>query len=136
MMKLFIVTLLFCFGFIACKNESKRPATAVETGREFIRATLDGRLDDAEKLLSKDSLNSRIFNSYKDFYKRLPADQKTGYKNAAYIINSFKDVNDSVSIINYSNDYMNKPMDIKVVKKNKEWNIDFAFTSGDTTITN
>jgi hypothetical protein len=39
-----------------------------------------------------------------------------------------EEVNDSTSIINYSNTYMNKPMEIKLVRENKKWVVDFKYT--------
>ncbi len=133
-MKKTLILFCCCIIFFACSNntDQKRPSTSLDTGREFIRATLDGDVEKAETFILKDTQNIRLFASYKDFYKKLSPVQKNSYKKSSYIINRYNDVNDSTTIINYSNDYMNKPMDIKLVKIDKIWNIDFAFTSGDT----
>ena len=113
----------------SCKsNEAGHPSTALDTGRQFIEASLKGEFETAEKLLLNDPENVQLFDSYKQFYNRLPNEKKENYKKAQYNINKYLDVNDSVTIINYSNDYMNKPMDIKVVKSNKRWSIDFKYT--------
>ena len=40
----------------------------------------------------------------------------------------YEDVNDSITIINYSNSYMNKPLEIKVVKEDHKWQVDFKYT--------
>ncbi len=130
-MNLFCVLALAAAACNANRDE-KKPQTSLDTGREFIRATLDGDLAKAETFILNDSQNIRLFDSYKDFYKKLPAQQKLAYQKANYIINQYTEVSDSTTIINYSNDYMNKPMDIKLVKKANEWAVDFAFTSGDT----
>jgi hypothetical protein len=82
----------------------------------------------------KDSLNIQTFETYKNYYKtNLTNEIKLGYKKASYNINKFDDVNDSTVIINYSNTYMNKPTNIKLVKKDKIWSVDFTFTTRDTT---
>lgn len=113
----------------SCGDKSnKRPETALDTGREFIRASLNGSFDDAEKLILKDSQNVQLFESYKVFYQKMSEDRKQHYRDANYEINNYLDLNDSTTIINYSNDYMNKPMDIKIVRQNKEWWIDFKYT--------
>ena len=109
-------------------NESKRPESALETGRDFIRASLDGKFDNAMPLLLPDSQNLQLFDTYKMYYDRLPADKKQNYQKASYNINKYDDLNDSVTIINYSNSYMNKPMEIKLVKNNKLWHVDFKYT--------
>jgi hypothetical protein len=100
----------------------------MDTGREFIRASLDGNFGDAETLLLKDTQNIQLFDSYKTFYKRLPADEKSNYKTASYEINKYLDVNDSTAIINYSNSFMKTPMEIKLVRSNKNWAVDFKYT--------
>ena len=123
------VFLLFVLALGACNsNEYKRPETALDTGREFIRASLNGDFKRASSLLSADSQNVQLFESYKVFYEKLPEAKKEGYKQASYEINKYEDVNDSTTIINYSNSYMNKPMDIKVIRRNKTWVVDFKYT--------
>ena len=101
----------------------------MDTGRSFIRATLDGDFRAAEPLVLKDEKNTELFESFKRIYERLPEEKKQAYKNASYNINKYDDVNDSVKLINYSNSYMKQPMDIKIVRINKEWKIDFKYTS-------
>ncbi len=125
-----IVVFIFCSVMICSCTENKKqhPATALDAGREFIRASLDGDFKTAEMLLSTDPQNQQAFDSYKAYYQKWPKDRKEHFKKANYEIKNYEDVNDSTTIINYSNDYMNKPMDIKVIRENKEWKIDFKYT--------
>jgi len=128
-MKNFLLFVTLISLLTSCNNEKKqRPTTALDTGRTFIKASLDGDFETASSLLLKDTQNNQLFTAYKEYYKRMPDDKKKNYKKADYIINKFTDVNDSTTIINYSNDYMNKPMEIKVVKVNNEWSVDFTYT--------
>ena len=123
---LFLTLLL---GFSNCQeNKKQRPTNALETGRTFIKASLDGDFETASSLLVADTQNIQLFTAYKEYYSRMSNEKKKHYKAADYIINKFTDLNDSTTIINYSNDYMNKPMDIKVVKINNEWGVDFKYT--------
>ena len=136
-MKLSLQILALCIVLFSCNNkDAKRPTTATETGTEFIRATLDGNFKAAEMLLLNDEQNKAMFASYKTYYERLPQDKKQEYKKASYTINTLTDVNDTTTVINYSNSYMKQPMNIKVVRRNNEWGIDFKYTSADTTTTN
>jgi hypothetical protein len=130
MYKILLVLFITC-SFLSCstKNEA-RPQTALDTGREFIRASLDGNFKTAESLLLKDTQNIQLFERYKSFYSHLPGDQKQKYKEAEYTINKYTDVNDSVSTITYSNSYMNKPMDIKIIRADNTWKVDFKYTYG------
>lgn len=122
--------------FISCSEEkNNRPNTAIETGRAFIKASLIGDFSTSESLILKDSSNSALFDAYKEYYEKLPAEKKLHYKQSSYEINKLDEINDSVTIINYSNDYMNKPMDIKVARVNSIWYIDFKYTnSGSQTV--
>ncbi|MEP7165937.1 MAG: hypothetical protein ABI741_14640 [Ferruginibacter sp.] len=114
----------------SCNNEKdKRPLTALDTGREFIRASLDGDFVRTQQLLLKDTQNLQLFESYKMLYERMPVEKKKNYKAASYEINKYLDLDDSTTIINYSNSYMNKPMEIKVVRRDKQWSIDFKYIS-------
>ena len=112
---------------VACSNKTTRPTTSLDTGRAFIKASLNGDFATAESLLSADSQNIQLFTAYKDYYSRMPDDKKQHYKNASYEINKFDDINDSTVIINYSNDYMNKPMSIKIIRVNGIWSVDFKY---------
>ncbi|MEO7444244.1 MAG: hypothetical protein ABIT96_02220 [Ferruginibacter sp.] len=129
-LKIIVVFIIAVAVFTCCNTTPTRPDNAMDTGRMFIRASLDGDFKTAEMLLLKDTLNMQYFQSYKQFYNKLAADKKENYKNASYEINSYKDINDSSSLINYSNSYMNKPLDIRVQKINNTWLVDFKYTYG------
>jgi hypothetical protein len=134
-MKKGIILSYFCLLFSCNTTEKKQANTSMDVGRDFIRTTLDGDFEAAEKLLLKDSLNVQMFASYKNYYASLANDTKEGYKKASYIINSFDDKQgDSLAVINYSNSYMQKPMNIKIVKSNDVWVVDFKYTSSDSSI--
>jgi hypothetical protein len=129
MTKKILVILLSIILVYSCNNETKRPETAMETGTTFIRASLDGDFKTTEELLLKDTPNIQQFALYKRLYERMNAETKKNYKSASYKINKYLDVDDSTAIINYSNSFMNKPMEIKVVRQNKIWCIDFTYIS-------
>jgi len=129
MARKFLAGLLLLAVLFSCNNEKEdKPATALDTGRAFIRASLDGNFEAAEKLLLRDSQNIQLFDSYKMYYGRLSDEKKKNYRSASYEINKYLDADDSTTIINYSNSYMHKPMEIKVVRQNKSWQIDFKYT--------
>ena len=125
-------TMLLCLLLIqlaSCKQkEEKQPETALDAGREFIRTSLNGDFDKASTFLLQDAQNEQLFDSYKIFYRKLSPENKKGYKDASYEIHSYTDLDDSTTIINYSNNFMNKPMDIKLVHMNKKWVVDFKYT--------
>ncbi len=128
-MKRIACILIATIFFWACSSPDKKaPSTALDAGREFIRASLDGDFETAENLLLKDTQNLQLFDAYKQLYGKLPADKKRNFKEASYTINKFVEENDSTTLINYSNSYMNKAMEIKLVRMQKTWSVDFKYT--------
>jgi hypothetical protein len=112
--------------FSACNSKTeKRPDTAMDTGRAFIKSSMIGDFKMAETLVYQDAENLSLFNAFKTFYNRMPDDKKQHYQKASYEINEFKELNDSTTLINYSNDYMKKPMEIKLIKVKQVWYVDF-----------
>ncbi len=129
MNKLLIIVLFAITGFYSCKEEKKRPDDALGTAREFIRSTLDGDYTWARELMLKDSLNLFELNTIEKRYTNLMTkEDKEGYKKASIIIHNVENVNDSIVIVNYSNSFKNKPMPIKVVRRDNIWQIDFNYT--------
>lgn len=100
----------------------------LDSGREFIDASLKGDYDKAKAYMLLDSTNLRYLESLKGFNDKSTTEEKQGLKNANIIINSSEGANDSTTIINYTNTFKNKPMKIKVVRKMKDWLVDFKYT--------
>ncbi len=123
-----VFLLLIPILFSCNNNKYVRPTTSLDVGRDFIQASLHGDFKTAEMLILQDADNIQLFETYKLYYNKLTAEKKKSYQAASYEINKYLDINDSVTIINYSNDYMKKPMDIKLIKHNNEWWIDFKYT--------
>lgn len=129
-MKRYFIIAAAAISLAACSNKKdQRPQTAMDTGTAFIRASLDGDFKTAEPLLLNDSSNHQLFDTYKDSYGKIPAEKKKSYKESSYNINKVDEViPDSVTIINYSNSFMNKPTEIKLVRVDKTWWVDFKYT--------
>jgi hypothetical protein len=121
--------------FSSCNSKTEKlPDTAMDTGREFIKSSMIGDFKMAETFIYHDAENLSLFNVFKTFYIRMPEDKKLKYQKATYEINEFKEPNDSTTFINYSNDYMKKPMEIKLIKVKQVWYVDFKhnYTSEET----
>ena len=126
----FLILIITCF--IACNQsgQNNKPADALEAGRDFIDASLKGNYKDAERYILKDSVNTMYLDGMSDFYNKMDAREKEGYKNANIIIgkDGIQNLSDSVTIINYSNTFKNIPSKIKVIKVNGDWLVDFKYT--------
>jgi hypothetical protein len=126
---------LFLFGSCSGPEGFKKPEDALDAAREFVRSVLDGDYKRAELYVLPEEEDIRLFNRYKDYMKNQPEKERLGLKSSSILVNKVEPLNDSVSIINYSNSYSKKPMDIRVVKKDGEWWVDFSYTfSGDETV--
>ncbi|MGL6266571.1 MAG: hypothetical protein ACRC2O_01555 [Chitinophagaceae bacterium] len=106
----------------------KKPEDALDAAREFVRAVLDGDYKRAELYVLPEEEDLRLFHRYKDYMKNQPEKERLGLKSSSILVNKAEPLNDSVTIINYANSFSKKPMDIRVVKKDGEWWIDFSFT--------
>ncbi len=125
------IVVLFIVAIIFGCNQKDKPVSLndpLETGREFIDASLKGNYDRAQQYMLIDSTNKKYLESLKDFYKKMSPAEKDGYKNANIIINPSESVTDSTTIINYTNTYKNKPSKIRIIKINNEWRVDFKYT--------
>jgi hypothetical protein len=114
----------------ACQSPEgfQKPDDSLDAGRNFIRAVLDGDYNKAELYVMPDDEDRSLFKRYEAYMKKRPEEERLQLKSASIIINNIETVSDSVSIINYSNSYSKKPMDIKVVKKDGSWWVDFSYT--------
>ena len=128
-MKKIILLFLLPLLFIACQGEHERPTDALETAREFIRSSLDGDYDWARELMLKDSSNVYILQRLEKNYNSVINDtEKAEFKKSSIIVHSVDNASDSVVIVNYSNSYKNKPLPLKVVKKDGLWQVDLNYT--------
>ena len=112
-----------------CNHSAEvRKSDPLESGRGFIEASLKGDYVEAQKYILQDSINIQYFNGSKDFKSKRSEDEKEGYRDANILIDSTQKISDSVMIITYSNTYKNRPEKLKMVKKNKEWLVDFKYS--------
>ena len=113
----------------ACNNSGNfDKSDPLISGRGFIEASLKGDYIKAKNYLLQDSTNMEYFEVLKDFNSKLSREDQHGYADANIIIDSSIAKSDSVNIIYYTNTYKNKPTKLKMVKRQKEWLVDFKYT--------
>jgi hypothetical protein len=131
MKKLFIGFLLLQCAF-ACNNDKNHKAPAsendVDAARNFIRAALDGKWNDARKFMLQDSVNVQLLETAESKYKTKEREDKRGYRESSINLYDTRELNDSTSVINYSNSYMNKRDSLKVVRIGGQWLIDLKYS--------
>ncbi|HRP56078.1 hypothetical protein [Agriterribacter sp.] len=118
----------------AGNEDYEKPDDPLEAGREFIRFALDGDMRRAKIFILPDAANERLFENIEKKYAAESQEEKDNYKDASIIINKFQPLNDSVAIINYSNSFKREDSEVKLIRRNGEWWVDFKYTfTGDTT---
>lgn len=129
MLKQITILILAVFTLTQCtEGEYKKPEDPVEAGTDFLQSALKGDLKKAQLFILKDAANDRLFSEFEKKYQAYTPEEKTEYKNANIHINKAQELNDSTTIINYSNTYKKENKEIKLVKQNGEWWVDFKYT--------
>ena len=125
------IFLFLLFYLCACNNNDKKSSGKSEddinAATEFIRSALDGKFDKARTYLLPDSSNIQYMDVVERSYQRIDADTKSGYQNSTIHIHEVKSVNDSITVVIYSNSFKNDHDTLKVVKKKGQWLIDLKY---------
>lgn len=117
--------------FSSCNSgdlSTQKAENPLDAGREFVRASLDGKYNTATFFLLKDSTNLNLLKRWEDSYKTTSREEKEQFKKARIVINSVETVNDSTTILNFSNTFKKEPQNLKVVKHEGDWLVDFKYT--------
>lgn len=125
----FLIVFLVVNVFSSCGNKSTVPNTDIDVARAFIKDVLANNFKDAKSLVLDEDINNQYFDLAKKEFEGKDKDELEKYKESDIIINELKNVNDSVTLLNYSNSYK-KTMksEVKVVKVNGQWLIDLKHT--------
>ena len=127
-MKLFIAILFFA-AFTACNDTRRNPVTDIDVARAFIKDILENDYKNAKTLVLDEEMNKQYFELSKKDFEGKSKEELENYKKADIIINEIKNVNDSVTIVNYSNSYKkNIKYEVKVVRINSQWLVDLKHT--------
>jgi hypothetical protein len=130
-MKQFIKLASFLLFFsYACNNadqeSAKAPEDDLDAVRSFIRAALDGDHETGRKLLVSDSVNLRYYNYFEEIYNTIPPDEKQRFKSATINIHDFRHVNDSLTVVIYSNSYKKEHDTLTVLRVQGQWLVDMT----------
>jgi len=129
---LLLAQLLIVLVAISCKGKNSTAADKsendVDAARNFIRAALDGKFDEARTFMLSDSVNTNYMDVAERSFQHIDQSIKDGYRSATInIIAVTEPVKDSETVIIYSNSFMNNPDTLKVLKANGQWLVDFKY---------
>lgn len=129
---------LYYFSFLilflwSCNSVEQKKTDIVtsendlDAARNFIRAALDGKYDDGKKLLVNDSINFQFFAEYEKLHSKLNEEERRQYQNSSINIHAISPINDSLTIIIYSNSYKNNHDTLKLLKTQGQWLVDLKY---------
>jgi len=126
----FIFLFLLCF-FIACKSKDKQPSgkseNNIDAARNFIRAALDGKFEEARTFMLPDSVNNNYMDVAERSFNNKTQAEKDSFRVSNPIIHNVNEINDSITIITFSNTFKKEKNDLKVLKINNQWLIDLKY---------
>lgn len=114
---------------IAC-GEKKQPALSendIDAARNFIRAALDGKFDAARTYMLNDSVNANYMDVVQRSFQNTDAETRNGYRGASINVHQVTALNDSTTMVIYSNSFKNDHDTLKVVKENGQWLVDLKY---------
>ena len=127
MKKTFPVSALLLL-LVACNSgDSDAVESDLNVATSFVQSALKGDFRSAEKYMVDDSLNKEDLAAAARLTERLTKEEKEAYAGATIRIHDNRKVNDSTTIISYSNSYRNKVDSLKVVRLNGKWLVDFKY---------
>lgn len=118
------------FSLYSCKskeNQQGQSENNVDAARNFIRAALDGKFNEARTYMLLDTSNTNYMDVAERSYQRAGQAIKDGYRTSNIHIHEVKPVNDSTSIVIYSNSFKNDHDTLKVLKINNQWLVDLKY---------
>jgi hypothetical protein len=131
-MKNWLYILFVLLVVTACNikpDESTASENDVDAARNFIRSALDGDYVKARQYIVPDSLNNQLLNTFEDNYRNhMSREDKRGYRESSIRLPDTRTINDSTSVIKYSNSYKNKLDSLKVVRFGGKWLVDFKYS--------
>jgi hypothetical protein len=130
-MKKLILFFLPVFFLISCKDDESEEVPAsennIDAARNFIRAALDGKFDDARRFMLQDSVNLNYMDVVERSFKNLDQPTRDNYRTASIRILGKTNVNDSTSVVIFANTFKNDPDTLKVLRVGQEWLVDLKY---------
>lgn len=127
---------LFLQFFCACSNEDAGGSGSetasendVDAARNFIRSALDGKYDRARTFMVQDSVNEQYIDAFERNYKlRMDPEDKRGYRESSINIHGVRSLDDSTTVVNYSNSFKKQNDSLMVVRRDGQWLIDLKYS--------
>lgn len=129
-MKKILSAFFLLFSLAACNNDntaSGKSENDVDAARNFIRSALDGNFSQARQYMLQDTANLQYLDVAEQNYERAPAETINSYKGSSINIHQVSPVNDSTTVVVYSNSFKKDHDTLRVLKLNNQWLVDLKY---------
>lgn len=121
-MKRFVwIASLLLFSCAGEKKEYHKAENALDAGREYIQACLEGDFAKAAFYAIPDAANKQQLAVTEKTYREKDKEGRQQLRTASIIINEVKELSDSITLINYSYSFNKTADSLKIVKRGGDW---------------
>ena len=120
--------LLILILVISCKGKDARSGDSendIDAARNFVQSSLNGDFQKARGYMLQDTPNINQMSAIERI--NLSPEEKQGLAGATINIHNVKKVNDSTTVVIYSNSYKNNWDTLRVKKVQGKWLVDFDY---------
>lgn len=129
MKKIIYISSFLLFSLAACNSHKDAEPTEAENDldavRNFVQAALIGDFNKARTFMLADSINLDRMKMIEA--AKLSPDEKRGLAQSSINIHNVDRVNDSTTVVIYSNSFKNNHDTLRAVKQNEKWMVDFNY---------
>lgn len=127
-------TLVFITAILltACNGKQQdyhKAENAIDAGREYIQSCLQGDFSKAGFYLLPNEKNTQLLKEIEKSYREKDKEGRQQFRLASININEVTDINQTTTIIKYSNSFDKLPHTIQVVKQKEAWLVDLTNTN-------
>ena len=110
------------------QQDYRKAENALDAGREFIGACLQGDFGKAAFFMLPGEKNIQQLKEIEKLYRQKDKEGRQQFRSASINIDEVTDVNDSTTIIRYSNSFDKLPHTLQVIKQLDNWLVDITNT--------
>lgn len=118
-----LILLVACTG---TQPEYRKAEDALDAGREYINATLQGDFSRAAFYTVSDEKNKQLLLLMEKIYREKDKEGRQQFRTASINIAEVKELTDSTTTIQYSNSFDKEAHVLQVVKRNQTWLVDLG----------
>lgn len=128
-----IIASLLLIALLSCNSQDayKKPTDATDCFRSFVEATMKGKFDLASEYMLKDSTNDYLLTVVMKTYDGYSKEKKDSMRmlSGDFNIHEIANVNDTVTVINFSNKVTpDQKFPIRVIKTKDNYFVDLKYT--------